>query len=314
MSTASETNPRDLGRGRLIAVLAMIGSAACWGLATVMSRDLLFAMSSTRLLLIQLAGSVLFLVVLSSPNYPWCFRSRNMVRGALVGILEPGLTYTVGLVGLSWTTAGSASVISATEPVLIVLVAWLLFGERPDVRLTACIAIAVGGLALVSWTGLADRGEMAFVGDALIVLATLFAASYVVFSNRIVADFPAATLASAQQIVGLAFAVVVFAAQSLAGSAQGSIADVPGELLAYAALSGIVQYALAFWLYLIGLKYLSASAAGLWLTLVPVFGLFGARVWFGEMPSTMTLVGAGLIVAAIFMAILGRRRDRPSPP
>lgn len=308
MNTSSETRPAGQQQGIAVAILAMIGSAACWGFATVMSRDLLSSMSSARLLVIQLAGSVLFLLVLSSPNYPWRFRSRRLLIGALVGVLEPGLTYAVGLVGLSMTTAGSASVISATEPMLIVIIAWFLLGEPPGARVLASIATAVGGVALVSWTGLSTRGDAAFAGDALVVLATLSAASYVVLSGRFVPDFPVATLASAQQIVGLVFAIAVFAGQSLAGQVQGAFTDMPPILLGYAALSGIVQYALAFWLYLKGLKSLSASAAGLWLTLVPVFGLFGAWVWLGELPSTTTLAGAALIVAAVISGNLSPGR------
>lgn len=299
MSTPSEI--RFVGRRQdiVVAILAMISSAACWGFATVMSRDLLSSMPSARLLVIQLAGSVLFLLGLSYPNYPWRFRSRRLIKGALIGLLEPGLTYAIGLVGLSMTTAGNASVISATEPLLIVIVAWLLLGQSPGVRLLASISGAVGGVMLVSWTGFSTRGDTALAGDALIVLATLFAASYVILSSRIAPDFPAATLASAQQIVGLTFAVVVFSGLSLAGQVQGSFTDISLWFFGYAALSGIVQYGLAFWLYLIGLKSLSASTAGLWLTLVPVFGIVGAWVCLDEIPSTMTLVGAALIVTAV---------------
>lgn len=192
---------------------------------------------------------------------------------------------------------------------LIVLVAWVWLREAPAGRLLASIAVAVAGVALTSWAGLPERGGATTAGDALIVLATLFAATYVVLSSRIAPDFPAATLASAQQIVGLFFALAVYAGLSAVGQVHGSFVDLPPDLLAYAALSGVVQYALAFWLYLIGLKSLSASAAGLWLTMVPVFGLFGAWVWLGEVPSAMTLAGAALIVAANIWGNLSKGRD-----
>jgi len=48
-------------------------------------------------------------------------------------------------------------------------------------------------------------------------------------------------------------------------------------LLCHAALSGVVQYGLTFWLYLIGLNYLSASAAALWLTLILLAVVAGGR-------------------------------------
>lgn len=235
---------------------------------------------------------------------------QGLTKAALTGLLEPGLTYAVGLVGLSLTTAGSASVISATEPVLIVLLSWVAFRVRPEARLLACIGVAVVGLVLVSWTGLTTRGPQSLVGDLLIVLATLFAAGYVVLSSRIAGGFPAATLASAQQTVGLIFALAVFGISCAAGQESGSFMDIPLSVVLYAALSGVVQYALAFWLYLIGLRHLSANAAGLWLALTPVFGLTGAWVWLGERPGIMTTVGALLIIAAIvFGNLRGGERD-----
>jgi len=69
--------------------------------------------------------------------------------------------------------------------------------------------------------------------------------------------------------------------------------------LLYAALSGVVQYALAFWLYLIGLKTLSAGAAALWLTLIPIFGVSGAYLWLGEIPTVPMLLGMALILGAV---------------
>lgn len=289
---------------RRVAGLAMIGSAACWGSATVMSRDLLVSMTSIQLLLVQLMASVCVLLALAAPRFPWTYRSREMTKGALCGVLEPGLAYVVGLAGLAQTTAGRASVISASEPVLIVLVAWVLFHQRPGLRLMAAIAIAVGGLVMVSWSPVVEDRGGAFRGDLMVVLATLFAAGYVVISSRIVGSFPAASLASGQQMVGLAFAMLVYAGAMAHGDDMGGFGAIPGGTLAYAALSGVVQYALAFWLYLIGLRYLSAGAAGLWLTLIPVFGLAGAWFWLGERPGLLTVLGAVVIVSAV---VLGNR-------
>jgi len=267
---------RPASRAKLVAVAAMIGSAACWGGATVMNRDLLAHFSPLGLLLVQLIASVLALLLLALPHRPWRYLSSArfpaLGRAAWTGLLEPGLTYSIGLWGLSLTSAGNAAIIGATEPILIVLLVWLLFKKRPSGKLTLCIGVAAAGLVLIasdSGTGSGNAlAQKSLAGDALIVLSTLFAASYVVFSSRLAAHFPAAVLASAQQIVGLAYAAALVAAASLGGLLEPSLTEPSVRLLAYAALSGVVQYALAFWLYLIGLKQLSASAAALWLTLI----------------------------------------------
>ncbi len=286
-------------KSRRIAILAMVGSAACWGLATVLSRDILDHWAPPTLLVIQLAASVCVLFVLAILERPCGLRGAGLGRASLVGILEPGLTYAVGLTGLALTSAGHASVISATEPVFIVLLAWLFFWQKPSPRLLVCIALAIAGLLLVSSQSPGKASEGNLWGNLLIVLSTAFAASYVVLSSRFVARIPAATLAAAQQGVGLLVAAAVYLASLQAGWLGNRQAEFDVFLLLYAAFSGVMQYALPFWLYLVGLRFLTPGSAGLWLTLVPVFGLGGAYLLLGERPTIPMLAGAAVILTAV---------------
>ena len=96
-------------------------------------------------------------------------------------------------------------------------------------------------------------------------------------------------MATAQQIVGLGFAalpLLAFEGSELASQDWSTITPI---LLAYAGVSGIVQY-----VYLIGLKYLKPATAGLWLTLTPVFGIAGAFLWLGEVPTVPMLAGPAI--------------------
>ena len=264
-----------------------------------MSRDLLAGMTAATLLVVQLTASVATLLAMSHAHPPWRLRSRAFAQASSFGVLEPGLTFALGLAGLSLTTAGSASVIGATEPLLIVALSWILYGQVPARRLLICIGVAVIGLGLVSseaWSGTAGSSR---TGNLLILLGTSFAALYVVLSSRVAADFPAASLAAGQQAVGLLFAIIVFGTLQAFGLDRQDWHALAWPQIGYAALSGVVQYALAFWLYLVGLKSVSANAAGLWLALVPLFGVSGAYVWLGEVPTVAMLAGAGLIVGSV---------------
>lgn len=298
MSTASAMVPA--GTTRLVAILAMVGSAACWGSATVMSREILGYSSAPGLLVVQLAASIAVLSLMALRERPRLHMTRAWRRASLTGLLEPGLAYAVGLAGLSLTTAGHSSVISSAEPIFIILLGWLLFRDKPSVRIMMCIGLAIIGLMLVSGGALAHENARNMIwGDALVVLATMFATGYVVLSARLATDFPPAVLAGGQQTVGFVFAVAVYGGSQFAGVSGSIWTDMSAANLAYAAFSGVVQYAIPFWLYLIGLRVLSAGAAGLYLTLTPVFGIAGAYVWLGEQPSGLMLAGACVIVAAV---------------
>lgn len=184
----------------VVAVVAMILSAACWGSATVMSKGALAAFSPPVLISVQLIASVTFLWVAVALMRQKVVLDAGSRRAALSGLLEPGLAYATGTFGLMLTTAGNASLIGTTEPLIIVALAWLLFRERIDVRTGAAILAAMAGVAIVTGAH-GNGGAGSLLGDGLVVLGTIFAALYVVVSSRLVTHIPPVALAALQQSV-----------------------------------------------------------------------------------------------------------------
>ena len=287
-------------RRRSIPVLAAILSAACWGSATVMSKGVLAHMPPMSLLAIQLTASitVLWLAVLGLR-----FRvrfDRSTRRASLSGILEPGLAYTFGIIGLALTTASNAALIGAAEPLFILFLAWLVLKERLGVPVLLLAVVATLGLVLVvvpDVGGLAEQNSL--IGDALILMGTFFAAVYVIATRRLVSTIAPLPLSALQQSVGLVWTLGVLAVALLAGLATLGLDGLSWPVLLLAAASGIVQYALAFWLYLFALQSLPANIAGFYLTLIPVFGIAAAFVFLGEALSGPQWIGAVLIIASV---------------
>ena len=297
LEQTATTKPTQRRRG--LAVLAAILSAACWGSATVMSKGVLDHMPPMTLLAIQLTASitVLWLVV-------FVLRSRVRFdrptrRASLSGLLEPGLAYTFGIVGLALTTASNAALIGAAEPLLILLLAWLFLKERISGPILLLAAIATLGLVLVvvpDAAGLTGQGSL--VGDMLILVGTFFAALYVIATRRLVSTIEPLPLSALQQSVGLFWTLGVLTVALLAGLATFGVGGLTLPVLLLAAASGVIQYALAFWLYLFALQSLPANVAGFYLTLIPVFGIAAAFAFLGEALSGPQWIGAALIIAS----------------
>jgi drug/metabolite transporter (DMT)-like permease len=295
------------GISRPLAMAAMLGSAACWGGATVMTKGALDAFDPLVLLPIQLGASV---SVLWLATLLWRIRlpdRRRMARAGSTGVFEPGLAYAIGVPGLAMTTAGNASVIAALEPVFIFLGAWLLFGTRLGLPSVAAVGTAIIGVVLVSLTHAADLGGGSVAGDGLILLATGFAAVYVLASSRLALSMPAVLLTALQQSVGLVFVLVLTAIALLIGW-QSLPGAVTGPMLALAVLSGLIQYALAFWLYIVGLKGVPPGLAGMFLTTTPIFGVLGGVLVLGESFAPSQLAGMALVVLSLLYII--RSSDR----
>jgi drug/metabolite transporter (DMT)-like permease len=65
------------------------------------------------------------------------------------------------------------------------------------------------------------------------------------------------------------------------------------------ALSGVVQYALAFWLYLSAIRLMPVSIAAQFLSLIPVFGVGGAYLFLGERLTLVQGLGMAITIGAV---------------
>jgi drug/metabolite transporter (DMT)-like permease len=259
----------------------------------------------TLLLVVQLLASVVFLVCMAPVLRVRLPPLRSLRKIWWLGILEPGLAYFLGLEGLQRISAAEAVVLSSTESILVVLLAWWLAKERPRGLVLALAAVGAVGAVLVAGGCLDMNGRApSLIGDALLLGGVLCAAAYVVMSSRMSAVTEPLSALIAQQAVAVLFAVAMFLVFGTGSLATPHVASY-GWVLAVG--SGIVQYACAFWLYLWALKGLSASVAGLFLSLIPVFGLLVALPVLGDQLTTMQWLGATLIIGSV--AVLTRVKD-----
>lgn len=272
-------------------------ASACWGLATIMSKGVVESMPPVTLLVVQLVASVTFLwtvVAWQRSRLPLNWRTLKL---GLTGLLEPGVTYTFTLIGLTLTTASKASLlIGAIEPVAIVLLAGLLLRERITRPLVVLLSLACVGVVLVLSAN-ATANNSSVLGDLLILLGTFCAALYVVLTRRLVANLSPLPLTALQQTVGLFLALFLWSVELLHGTTD--LTAIATETWFWAVTSGIVQYALAFWFYLIVLRGMQAKLASLFLTLIPVFGVGGAYLFLDERLTALQWGGVALVLVAL---------------
>ncbi len=297
-----QLNPASSAPNRSKAVLMMILSAACWGLGTVMSKVVLTYLPPLTVLAVQLVSSVAFLWTITLTQQPWkreyCnqLSPRTLLKLGLPGLLEPALSYILGLVGLAMTTASNASLISATEPLMALGLAWVFLREKIRFGLLVLMGMAIGGVLLTIGVDV-HLGSRFLIGDLLIVVGTFSGALYAVLSQAGVRIVNAVLLAAIQQSFGLVGVALVWISFEQINIAQLIAINPVVWLLTIA--SGIIQYALAFWLYLQAIKTIKVSIAAQFLSLIPIFGVGGAYLFLGERLSLVQGLGMLLVVGAI---------------
>jgi drug/metabolite transporter (DMT)-like permease len=285
-------------RPQIISVLAATLSALCWGSATVMSKGALGQVPPIMLLVIQLTGSLVFLWTILLARGVRAGALRDALRIAWLGLLEPGLAFVLGLVGLAETQAGNATLIASSEAIMIAALSALLFRERLSLRFFLLSAVALTGLMLAIGINGVTLGGLR--GDGLIALGTLAAALYIVLSSRVMRDRDPILVVACQQLMAGILALVILPIEIL----RGDIVDLgalPISTWALALGSGIVQYALAFSFYLAAMRSMAPSVVGTFLYLTPVVGLAGAVTFLGEKFTGLQLTGAAVTVGALVL-------------
>ncbi|WP_020579709.1 DMT family transporter [Actinopolymorpha alba] len=272
--------------------LLMVASAATWAGGLILTKVALDVTGAApgSVLVVQLVASVSALAAA-------CAVTGAGLGGAWkhgwVGLLEPGIAYQLALAGLALTSAANASVLGSLEPVMVPLIAWMLLRQRPHPRLLVVIVGATAGSALVSFS--TEGGGGSWAGDGLVVASVAAAAVYVVVASRQVSTVAPLPAALTQHVWALGF--VIACQLVLAGPLLWTSATA-GELL-LAAGSGILNYALPFWLYLTALTRMPVARAATYLTLIPIFGVLGAVLVLGERVTWLDLIGGVLVVGCL---------------
>lgn len=292
-------------------VLMLVAAAACWGVGTVITKQVLSDVAPLTLLPMQLSASCVFLLVMSLAGRTRATWSPRLRRLTALGLLNPGLANALGLLGLASISATMSVLLWATEPFVVLVIAAVLLRERVPVSLVALTAVALGGVLLVVHR---PGAEGSGVGVALTLAAVAACALYTVLARRLLLDEASVSVALMQQVAALALTLVLLAATAAmnAGSGSADPLSLSPEAWLAAGGSGILYYGLAFWLYLTALRRVPASVAGAFVTLVPVFGI-AAGYLVGERLADRQWVGAAVVVIAMgLIAVLQMRTEVPT--
>ena len=285
--------------------LALVGAAATWGTATVISKRAVDEIEPLTLLPVQLAVSVVALtaaVRLTGAQPRWTPELRRL---SLLGVLNPGLAYALSLAGLARITASMSVLLWAVEPLLILALAYWLLKDRVSLPMALYAGIAACGVILVVFQ---PASQATLVGVVLTIAGVAACAVYTVLSSKFLVDASAITVVWAQQVSAFGFSLVLFLGSFVVTDPR-SLSGVSGTAWLSAVVAGALYYGVAFWFYVTGLKGVRAGYAGMFINLIPVFGLAAAYVFLDERLTPRQWLGAGLVLAAVgAIAVLQSRR------
>ena len=234
-----------------------------------------------------------------------CRRHRPLPRGRTLGLVAGyGVIWFAGYtVVLNWAErhldAGTASMIVQLAPLLVAVWAGLFFGEGFPRPLVVGLAIAFGGVVLIS-LGSSTGGVTDVVGVVLGLLAAVLYAAGVLVQKLALPDVDALTATWLGCTIG-AIATAPFAGQAWSQLAAASPTDWIGV-----AYLGVAPTAIAFTTWAYALSRMPAGRLTATTLVVPAIAIGLSWLMLKEVPASLAVLGGALCIAGVLVT-----RSRP---
>jgi drug/metabolite transporter (DMT)-like permease len=232
-------------------------------------------------------------------------------RQDLPGIIVLGLAgFTVYNLALNYgeqrIEAGTASLLVASAPVFVALLAGIFFHERLRIWAWLGILISFVGVAIISVKP--ANGVQLSAYALFILLAAIVHASYTVGQKPFLKRYSPLQFVTYSIWAGTFFLLVF--APGLIRQVQTAKLSATLAVVYMGIFPGVIGY--AGWSYV--LSHIPASRAGSFMYFTPLAAIFIAWFWLGELPGLPVLVGGCFIIAGVVIVnVLGRKPRAAAP-
>lgn len=221
---------------------------------------------------------------------------KNAVLLLLSGVFI-GFNWILLFEAYRYTSIATATLCYYMAPVLVIIAAPFLFGERLTVKKTTCVLLAVCGATLVS--GVFSAGDATASSPRGILLGLGAAVLYatVVLMNKKLSGIGSID----RTVVQLGSAGAVMIPYFLLTENLSAITYDPKSLI-FLGIVAIVHTGIAYTLYFGSIEKLPAQTVAIFSYIDPVVAIILSAVLFGESMGLLGSVGAVLILGATLLA------------
>jgi drug/metabolite transporter (DMT)-like permease len=249
-----------------------------------------------------MAAALLYIVLRSRGAVPLPARAE-VPRVLALGLLGNLMYQMFFIFGLDRTTAGNASLLLASTPIMTALLSAALGHERVKARVWVGVVATFAGILLVVLGGRAqiEAGKATLAGDLIMFGASVAWAFYTVGSRPLVEKYGALPITAWTLWIGSAGLVAAGLVQTLRTDWQ----QVSGLTWVAVVYAGVLSIGVAYIIWYYGVGRLGNTRTSAYSNVVPVIAMAVAWLWLGEVPTAAQLGGTVVILGGVSIAQTG---------
>jgi drug/metabolite transporter (DMT)-like permease len=279
------------------ALTALAFTTFVWGVTPVILRNLSLALGPYDFLVIRLLLSGIILAAVLAATGSFRLPRDDWPRLLLISYVGMLGYYALSTFGFAFVTAGVGTLIMATQPIIIALLAWLAGTDRLTPRAIIGLIVAFAGSFLLvsadNATGGAVTQRDLLIGSALIFLAGLAWAIHVVFGRSLIQKHGALKITC---LVNMLIAPV--ALPFLTRDMIDAVANMPPHAMWSLILLQTLGTASVFtWNYAAG--HVRPTLLGASLYIMPILAIFAGWLFLNEAITPVVISATFVILAGV---------------
>ena len=289
---------------KLISFLGSAGlllTAAIWGFAFVIVKDSLDYIGAVYMIAFRysIAAIAMGLVFIKK----WKLLDARYIRHGLLTGVFLFIAYTTQTIGCDFTTAGKNAFLTTNYVILIPILLWIMYKDRPGWYVFVAALLSMTGIGLLA-LGAGDAMGLNR-GDWLTLICSLFFAMHIVWTARYADQGDDTLFLTLLQFVVCAV-LGWLSAPFFDGPVPVEGVQNPRVIVSMLYL-GLLSTMLCFSLQNLGLKYVGSALSSLFLSFESVFGILFSTIILHEAFTIRMFFGCLLIFSAVILAENGSK-------
>lgn len=277
---------------KLLADLALLLAAACWGGGFVAGDIAAENFSPFFIMAVRFTGAALFMGLLfrrhvkSSTKEDW---KAGLILGSLLFVAQP-----IQIIALKYTTPSKQAFLITTYVIIVPFVSWLVLRKRPGIKAFVAGVLAFVGIGLISLNG--SLGIE--LGDGLTLLFSLLYSFVIVMTGILAKRVNPLAMSFFQYLTTGVLSIgttLLFEERATVFPAAGI-----GALVYLLSINTVVAYTLQN----VAQRYTSDTHSAVLISTESVIGYFCGVVLYGDPFTPKVLMGGLIVFSAVLLSVV----------